>query len=216
MGNFVSDGTNDLGKLTNDKVCPRSSASSSIAHDIHILAASHALPIGNAKLLDPLSVSLFYEEQLHRFTPSMPSQVLSLKQLATDVADYALRDNAPLTLSHRLFLLAGSGLECDELARQANDGLRCSDYGVDLGTYVVARKLNETEALEVLEEYLERDPSLGEVRHFWAMTGLTAWCSYTWCLTEEARSQRLVSAKDRCRRIARNCLRKAITLYTEA
>ena len=186
-----------------------------ISRDMHVLAAAHQLPVHNAKLLDLLAIARTYEEELLLFNPKPPEEFAKLKHLATEVADYACRDNSSLTLSHRLFLLADSGLESDELARQANDGLRSSDYGTDLGTYTVARKLSDDEARAVLEEYLDRDPSPYEWRHFWAMVGLAAWCSYAWCIMEETRNQRPVPARKQCHQLAESHLTKALGLYGE-
>ena len=194
---------------------PPSEGRTLISRDMHVLAAAHKLPVHNAKLLDLLAIARIYEEELLRFETAPPQEFIELKHLATEVADYACRDNSSITLSHRLFLLADSGLESDELARQANDGLRSSDYGTDLGTYAVARQLNEEEARCVLEEYLDRSPQPQEWRHFWAMVGLAAWCSYVWCLMEETRSQRALPAKGQCQTLAKAYLGKALKLYSE-
>ncbi|MCI8368010.1 MAG: hypothetical protein HFJ66_10550 [Eggerthellaceae bacterium] len=182
---------------------------------MHLMAASHQVSTLNSKHFDLLTQSLRYEEELLTYGPIEELGYAELKQLSTEVFDLALRDNAPIALSHRAFLLANSGTENDRRALEENSGLQSSDYATDFGTYVVTRNLNASEVAFALEEYLGRKPTDIETRHHWAMIGLAGWTGYVWCLLEEVRCERTLPEKKRCRRFADTYLTKALSLYTE-
>ena len=156
---------------------------------MHLMAASHQVSTLNSKHFDLLTQSLRYEEELLTYGPIEELGYAELKQLSTEVFDLALRDNAPIALSHHAFLLANSGTENDRQALEENSGLQSSDYATDFGTYVVTRNL--------------------------AMIGLAGWTGYVWCLLEEVRCERTLPEKKRCRRFADTYLTKALSLYTE-
>lgn len=185
-----------------------------ISREMHILAAVHKLPAENARHFDLLSQSLTYENHLYeRGVFPCRDNIQTIKQLSVEIADLALRDNAPVALTHRAFLLTNSAIECDEEAIRANGGYRRADYATDLGTYVVTRNLQKADALYALEEYLDREPLPQEIRHCWAMVGLSAWTGYLWCLLEGERTGMTSDMEAQCFIYASTFLKLALDLY---
>ncbi len=185
-----------------------------ISREMHILAAAHKLPIDNAVHYDLLSQSLAYECRLYEQNVIPCSEkFLALKQLSTEVADFALRDNAPVALTYRAFLLTNSAIECDGESMRTNAGYRYADYATDLATYAVTRNLKAEDINYALEEYLERKPLPWETRHFCAAVGLAGWTSYLWCLLESERAGAPTVMETKCLFYASTFLKEALELY---
>lgn len=197
-----------------DTITQAPSSHEQISREMHILAAAHKLSIENATHFNLLSQALSYENLLIE-QDALPrdENFLLLKQLSIEVADFALRDNAPVALTHRAFLLTNSAIECDEASIKANAGYRYADYATDFATYAVTRNLKTEDIRYALEEYLERQPLLWETRHFWAMIGLAGWTSYLWCLIESERAGAPTVMEGKCVYYANTFLEEALRLY---
>ena len=60
------------------------------------------------------------------------------------------------------------------------------DPAIDLGTCICCADYSYSEALEVIEVYLERKPTPEELRHFIAYIAVASYYWYLWALYQEA------------------------------
>lgn len=135
----------------------------------------------------------FYEEE-ERYKKLLlekgPIEIEGFWEMSADfdeLEQFLLADGEPKVLSHNDFF---------ELNFLIDEGghyylldweyAGMSDYANDFGTFCVCCQLLDEEVDAALAAYFEREPTLAEKRHNYALIAMAGWCWYLWSLLKEA------------------------------
>lgn len=109
-----------------------------------------------------------------------------LNRSITELAEHLRAEGAPRCLCHNDFydtnlLVAGGKMH---LIDWEYSGM--SDYASDLGTFICCSRYGFGEAMEVLREYFQREPTQQELAHCLAYTALASYHWFIWALYKDA------------------------------
>lgn len=91
-----------------------------------------------------------------------------------------------------------------------------SDYASDLGTFICCSDYSYDEALDVLREYSQREPSAGELFHCVSYVAFAAWYWFVWALYKDQCGDPVGDWQDLWHRYASEYGRRAEQLASEA
>ena len=91
-----------------------------------------------------------------------------------------------------------------------------SDYASDLGTFICCSDYSYDEALDVLREYFQREPSAGELFHCVSYVAFAAWYWFVWALYKDQCGDPVGDWQDLWHRYASEYGRRAEQLASEA
>lgn len=91
-----------------------------------------------------------------------------------------------------------------------------SDYASDLGTFICCSDYSYDEALDVLREYFQREPSAGEFFHCVSYVAFAAWYWFVWALYKDQCGDPVGDWQDLWHRYASEYGRRAEQLASEA
>lgn len=91
-----------------------------------------------------------------------------------------------------------------------------SDYASDLGTFICCSDYSYDEALDVLREYFQREPSAGELFHCVSYVAFAAWYWFVWALYKAQCGDPVGDWQDLWHRYASEYGRRAEQLASEA
>lgn len=91
-----------------------------------------------------------------------------------------------------------------------------SDYASDLGTFICCSDYSYDEALDVLREHFQREPSAGELFHCVSYVAFAAWYWFVWALYKDQCGDPVGDWQDLWHRYASEYGRRAEQLASEA
>ena len=110
----------------------------------------------------------------------------SLFELVDGLAHFVSDSDVPLCLCHNNFYGPNLLIVEDHMYLIDWEYSGMSDYAIDLGTFICCSDYTYDEALEVLTEYFQRNPSPAEQAHCLSYIALTSYYWFIWALYKEA------------------------------
>lgn len=122
-------------------------------------------------------------DEVHR---SSFSDFKALYDLIAGLADYTAGDGTPKCLCHNDFYSPNLLVSPEKMYLIDWEYSGMSDYASDLGTFVCCSDYGYDEALGVLKEYFQREPTREELAHCVSYIAMSSYYWFVWALYKDA------------------------------